>query len=108
MTDALPTISDPALKDQLDRRREIVDQLKRLLIDNLTLQLSPDEIDPDAALFGSGLDLDSIDAVEIVTAVETSFNVRLRDFLKRSSLRTLNTLADAVLEARKKHASIAS
>ena len=61
------------LDDYLKRRTEVLDALARTLVEALDLRVEPDEIDPDAPLFGSGLRLDSIDALELVVAVETAF-----------------------------------
>ncbi len=93
---------DTQLKEIIEKREDTLARLKRVFIEDLNLQLEPDEIDPDAALFGSGLDLDSIDAVEIATAVELSFQIRLKNIAQRNSFRTLNTLVDVILLAEKK------
>lgn len=97
------------------RRHAIMEQLKALLIDHLSLPLTPDQIDPDAAFFGSGLGLDSVDAMEIVVLVETEYKITLRDPGSEEpmpataapdgaesptlqlSLRTLNYLVDSVM-----------
>ncbi len=63
-------------------RAAVLEELKVLLIENLHLSLQPDDIDPDAALFGSGLGLDSVDAVEIVVAVEDRFGL---DFSRQTA-----------------------
>ena len=52
--------------------------LKELIIEALNLEdLSPDDIDTDAALFGDGLGLDSIDALELGVAVRRKYGVNL-------------------------------
>ncbi|MCB9638008.1 MAG: hypothetical protein H6727_03775 [Myxococcales bacterium] len=56
-------------------RARLLEELKALLIENLHLSIQPDDIDPDAALFGSGLGLDSVDAVELIVAVEDRFDL---------------------------------
>lgn len=57
---------------------ELLDELKNLLIDGLHLEdISPDDIDPDAALFGEGLGLDSIDALEIAVILDKKYGVRV-------------------------------
>lgn len=80
----------------------MLDELRRLLIDALHLDREPDELDPDTALFGTGLSLDSIDALELVVALEEALGRRLvaRGEAVPAVLRTLNTLADRVLEER--------
>ena len=57
---------------------ELLDELKQLLIDGLHLEdITPDDIDPEAALFGEGLGLDSIDALEIAVILDKQYGVRV-------------------------------
>lgn len=79
-------------------RDQILTRVRRLLIDCLDLRRVPDDIDPDTALFGSGLGLDSIDAVEIVIALEVELGVKLSDEgSRREALRSVNAIVDAVV-----------
>lgn len=58
--------------------KAMLDELARLIIDALHLEgVSPDSIDPDAPLFGDGLGLDSIDALELALAVSRRYGVQL-------------------------------
>jgi acyl carrier protein len=90
---------DPALAATLARRTDVLDRLRRILVERLNLRVEPDEIDPDAPLFGSGLRLDSIDALDLVVNVEQEFALILvdRKGLSPLPLRTLNTIADRVI-----------
>jgi len=55
-------------------------KVKDLIIERLQLEgMSPDEIDAAAPLFGDGLGLDSIDALELVIGIEKTFGVRIQD-----------------------------
>jgi acyl carrier protein len=55
-------------------------RVKELIITRLKLDgVKPDDIGDDAQLFGDGLGLDSIDALELVLAVEQTFGVRIED-----------------------------
>ncbi|MBN1980639.1 MAG: hypothetical protein JW795_03855 [Chitinivibrionales bacterium] len=81
----------------IQNRESIQKRLKMLLCEKLQLPIGPDEIDPDAALFGTGLDLDSIDAVEIVILIENEFSMKLRPVIQKKSMRSLNTLTDAIM-----------
>ena len=55
-------------------------RIKDLIVSRLKLEgVSPVEIGDDAPLFGEGLGLDSIDALELVLAVEQTFGVRIDD-----------------------------
>ena len=52
--------------------------LKELIIEALNLEdLTPDDIDTEAPLFGDGLGLDSIDALELGVAVRRKYGVNL-------------------------------
>jgi acyl carrier protein len=83
-------------------REAVLAEIRRVLIEVLTVPREPDEIDPDAPLFGTGLGLDSIDAVELVVAVESEFGVRVaNDALARAELRTVNTLVELILASRR-------
>jgi len=54
-------------------------KIKHLLVDALHLEgLSPSEIADDAPLFGEGLGLDSVDALELVVALEKEFKVPIQ------------------------------
>ena len=52
--------------------------LAALIVQALNLEIRPDEIDPDAPLFGDGLGLDSIDMLEIALAVSKKYGFKLR------------------------------
>jgi len=55
-------------------------EIKRLIIEALMLEdTSVEDIETDAALFDSGLGLDSIDALEIAIALENSYGVTVED-----------------------------
>jgi len=54
-------------------------RIKHLLVDTLHLEgLAPTAIADDAPLFGGGLGLDSVDALELVVAVEKEFKIRVQ------------------------------
>lgn len=52
-------------------------KVKEMLIERLHLKVAPAQIDDRAPLFLEGLGLDSIDALEVVVAVEQTFKVRI-------------------------------
>ena len=56
-------------------------KVKQLLVSNLGLleMLDPAEIKDDVALFGEGLGLDSLDALEIVVLLQKHFNIEIKD-----------------------------
>ncbi len=54
-------------------------RLKTLIITRLKLEIEPDEIENHQPLFGEGLGLDSIDALELVLGLEQEFGVKIED-----------------------------
>jgi acyl carrier protein len=55
-------------------------KVKELIIERLQIEgMTPDDIDDAAPLFGDGLGLDSIDALELVIGIEKTFGVRIQD-----------------------------
>lgn len=54
-------------------------ELAQLLVQSLNLEeVDPDQIEPDAPLFNTGLGLDSIDALELALAIGKTYGVQLR------------------------------
>lgn len=71
-------------------------EISRLIVDSLVLEdVDPATIDPDMPLFGDGLGLDSIDALELAIAIDRAFGVRLeaKDERVREILRNVRSLA---------------
>ena len=54
-------------------------RIKRLIVDRLNLEMDPGEIGDADPLFGEGLGLDSIDALELVLGLEQEFGVKIED-----------------------------
>ena len=55
---------------------ELIEELKTLIVEALDLEdVEPADIDPEAPIFGEGLGLDSIDALEIGIAVRKKYGV---------------------------------
>lgn len=56
----------------------LTEELKQLIVDTLDLEdVRPADIDPEAPLFGDGLGLDSIDALELGIAIQKNYDVKL-------------------------------
>jgi acyl carrier protein len=59
---------------------DLKDRLRELIVATLRLEnVRPEEIREDAPLFGEGLGLDSIDALELVVALEKEFGIKIDD-----------------------------
>jgi len=78
----------------------IKQKLKELLVSSLSLEdVSPEDIQDDDPLFGEGLGLDSLDAVEIVVLLQRNFGLEVKDMEKgRQIFQSVPTLAEYVYE----------
>lgn len=82
----------------------ISNEIKTLIIETLNLEgMTPDEIDTHAALFGDGLGLDSIDALELGLALKNRYGVVLSAESEemRQHFYSVETLARFIAEQRK-------
>jgi len=77
---------------------ELNKKLKEMIIEELQIEdITPDEIDDDAPLFGDGLGLDSLDAVELVVQLQVYFGVEIKNIEEgRPALQSINTLAEFI------------
>jgi acyl carrier protein len=57
----------------------IAPRVKELIVRRLKLEIDPATIQDDAPLFGEGLGLDSIDALELVLGLEQEFGIKVQD-----------------------------
>ncbi len=75
-------------------------KLKELIVEELNLEgKSPDEIDDAAPLFGDGLGLDSLDALQLAVAIEESFGVRVPEGEEaRPIFASVNALVHHIVE----------
>jgi acyl carrier protein len=81
-------MADPALKDRI----------KSVLVEELMLQVTAAEITDEMPLFGpEGLGLDSVDALQLVVAVEKHFGLKVGDAeAARGILKSVDSIAAAV------------
>ncbi len=77
---------------------QLKDELKIKLIEALNLEeITPEEIDSTAPLFGDGLGLDSIDALEIILILEKSYGIRLENpAAAKEIFYSIDTLAEFI------------
>lgn len=82
---------------------QLIQELKEHLIEELNLEeITPADIDADAPLFGDGLGLDSIDALEIILILEKFYGVKLANAAEAKPIfRSVRTLAEYVEQNRK-------
>ena len=78
--------------------RALKDQLKRLMVENLMLQITEAEIPDDQPLFGPGsLGLDSVDALQLVVALDKNFGLKIPDpAAAKEILQSVTSMAAAV------------
>ena len=92
---------DISMKTKIDQRAEVVNSMKEELIKRLNLPYTQEDMHEDISLFGAGLGLDSLDALEVVLCVENCFKIKIPDN-DPSILRSINTLVDYVLSQKQK------
>ena len=84
----------------LREQKGLVENLKELIIRTLRLEdVGPEDIVASEPLFGEGLGLDSIDALELVVAIEREYQVEIPDAeVGRRAFASIKALAEFVLE----------
>jgi len=88
---------------RMNRQTDMQREVAALIIDTLMLEdVTADEIEPDAPLFGDGLGLDSIDALEIAFAISKKYGFKLRSDDERNGeiFASLSALARHIAECR--------
>ncbi len=83
---------------------ELILQLKKQIIEALNLEeVKPEDIDNDASLFGEGLGLDSIDALELIVLIEKNYGIKLKDPAQGKEIfKSINVMADFISKNRTK------
>jgi acyl carrier protein len=80
---------------------ELKGQIKKMLVENLMLQVAAEEIGDAQPLFGpGGLGLDSVDALQLVVALDKNYGLKIADAeAARGILNSVDSMAAAVAQA---------
>lgn len=83
---------------------ELILNLKQEIIEVLNLEdVQPDDIQNDAPLFGDGLGLDSIDALELIVLMEKNYGIKLKDATQGKEIfQSINVMAEYIKNNRTK------
>jgi len=86
----------------MQTKQELIAELQTLIIKQLNLQdITPESFDENTPLFGEGLGLDSIDALELVVMLDKNYGIKLYDPKEaRKIFHNLNTIADFIQQNR--------
>ena len=81
----------------------LINQLKGEIIEQLNLEdLKKEDIDNDAPLFGEGLGLDSIDALELIVLIEKNYGIKIEDPKDGKKIfHSIRTMAEYITEHQK-------
>ena len=83
---------------------ELIYTLKQQIIEALNLEdMTPEDIDENASLFGEGLGLDSIDALELIVLMEKNYGIKLQDpSMGKEIFKSVAVMADYISKNRTK------
>jgi len=83
---------------------QLIEQLKSQIIEALNFEdMTPADIDTDAPLFGEGLGLDSIDALELIMLMDREYGIKLADPKQGKAIfRSVRTMAEYIQANRTK------
>jgi hypothetical protein len=82
---------------------QLIQELKEHLIEELNLEeITPEDIDAQAPLFGDGLGLDSIDALEVMLILEKYYGIKIANSTEAKPIfYSVKTLAEYIMQNRK-------
>lgn len=84
-------------------KNQLIENLKVQIISQLNLaEVKPESIDPNAPLFGDGLGLDSIDALELIVMLEKYYSIKITDPKDGKAIfQSVSSIADYILSVKK-------
>ncbi|MEO7989894.1 MAG: phosphopantetheine-binding protein [Chryseolinea sp.] len=87
----------------MQTKEELVTELKALIIKQLNLEeVAPESFDENTPLFGEGLGLDSIDALELVVLLDKNYGIKIQDpKAARKVFENVRTMVEYIQENRK-------
>jgi acyl carrier protein len=87
----------------MQTKEELVSELKALIIKQLNLEeVAPESFDENTPLFGEGLGLDSIDALELVVLLDKNYGIKIQDpKAARKVFENVRTMVEYIQENRK-------
>lgn len=82
---------------------ELINKLKKEVVEQLNLEdIAPEDINPDLPLFGEGLGLDSIDALELIVLLEKNYGLKIEDPKEGKKIfYSIRTMAEYITEHKK-------
>lgn len=90
---------------RMNNQDELPQRIKAMIVDNLMLQITAAEIKDDQPLFGpEGIGLDSVDALQLVVALEKNFGLKIRD---QSQAKVILSSVSAIAKAVETHQAAA-
>lgn len=89
-------------KERIAERSQLCQSIREIIVDRLMLDIPADFISNDQPLVGRGLELDSIDSLEISVAVNMEMDVTITDEDSATIFSSVNHLADFIESAREK------
>lgn len=83
---------------------QLIDQLRHQIVSALNLEdIDPSDIAPETPLFGEGLGLDSIDALELILLMDRQYGIKVKNATEaRPIFKNLQTMADYIAQNRTK------
>ena len=83
---------------------QLIEELKKEIIEVLNLEdMKPEDIDENAPLFGEGLGLDSIDALELIVLMEKNYGIKLQSADQGKEIfKSVRVMAEHIQEHRTK------